>query len=69
MVVYWIVGGMVLAVLGVLVATIFYTHTYTVGVDISIIGMVLVALVGGLVGCGAWGLGKLFLRGRNNSKA
>jgi hypothetical protein len=69
MVVYWIVGGMVLAVLGAIGATIFYTRTYTLGVDISIIGMLLVALAGALIGWGAWELGKLFLRVRNNSKA
>ncbi|MEH6807452.1 MAG: hypothetical protein V7651_01255 [Hyphomonas oceanitis] len=63
MVVYWIVGGMVLAVLGALGATIFYTHTYTIGFDISIIGMVLIALVGALMGWGAWGFRCLFMRG------
>ena len=53
MVVYWIVGGMVLAVLGALGATVVYTHTYTVGVDVSIIGMVLIVLAGALMGAGA----------------
>tara|TARA_R110000787_G_scaffold87501_1_gene186423 strand:- start:1083 stop:1292 length:210 start_codon:yes stop_codon:yes gene_type:complete len=69
MVVYWIVGGMVFAGLSVLGAIIFYTHTYTVGVDISIVGMLLIALVSALMGWGAWGLRKLFLRSRNKSKA
>ena len=63
MVVYWIVGGMVLAVLGALGASIFYTYTYTLGFDISIIGMVLIALVGALMGWGAWRFRCWFLGG------
>ena len=68
MVVYWIVGGMVLAVLGALGATVVYTHTYTVGVDVSIIGMVLIVLAGALMGAGAWGLRRVLLRSRSKSK-
>ena len=56
----WVIGGIFVTGMSAVAAVIFYRHTYTVGVDVSLWGVAIIALAGALLGSGAWALWQLF---------
>ncbi|MFT5775355.1 MAG: hypothetical protein ACI93G_000103 [Hyphomonas sp.] len=55
-----VIGGIFFTGMAAVAAMIFYSHTYTMGVDVSLWGIAIIALAGALLGSGAWKLWQLF---------